>query len=48
MMDRQLWLILSAFLAGYCTGEPVRLMEEICAYRRARGRAKAMDRKPER
>jgi hypothetical protein len=35
-MDWQLWLILSSFLAGYCMGETVRLVQAIRQYRRAR------------
>jgi len=34
-MDWHAWLILSCFLAGYCMGETIRLIQEIRAYRRA-------------
>jgi hypothetical protein len=32
-MGWQLWLILSSFLAGYCVGETVHLVQEIRTYR---------------
>ena len=35
-MGWQLWLILSSFLAGYCVGETVHLVQEIRAYRCAK------------
>ncbi len=35
-MDWILWLCLSSFLAGYCIGESLRLVQEVQAYRKAR------------
>jgi hypothetical protein len=39
-MNWHLWLILSSFLAGYCVGEILRLIQEIRAYRKARDEAR--------